>query len=162
PELQAQLDGFTELFNHQRPSSAGGELTAAERHAATPAAGPAPAPITATAEPSITITAPIVGDNGALGVGGWIVHVGTHYARRRHAFKSAVAVPHRRDRDPVIRQESRAQRTTTLLSTSPRSMRWKASSTASRVIVSDTNRSRSRRPCRCRSISIGKSRLGRQ
>lgn len=83
PELQHQLDAFTDIFNHQRPSSAGGELTAAQRHAATVAATPAPEPIILSAEPSITITAPIVGPNGTLGVGGWIIHVGAEYARRR-------------------------------------------------------------------------------
>ena len=38
--------------------------------------------------------------------------------------------------------------TTTERSTSPRSMRWNAASTSSRAIVSDTKRSRSKRPCR--------------
>ena len=83
PDLQDQLDAFSEIFNHQRPSSAGGELTAAERHAATTAATPAIEPITFTPEPSINITAPIVGINGTIGVGGWIVHVGAEHARRR-------------------------------------------------------------------------------
>ncbi len=40
------------------------------------------------------------------------------------------------------------QITTTERKTSPRSMRWKASSTWSMPMVSDTNRSRSSRPCR--------------
>ena len=50
--------------------------------------------------------------------------------------------------------------TTTERSTSPRSILWKASSTPSSAMVSDTKRSRSKRPCRYRSMSIGKSRDG--
>src|SRR5690606_22810008 len=52
--------------------------------------------------------------------------------------------------------------TTTERSTSPRCMRSKAFSTSSSPTVSVTNAARSSRPCRCRSISIGKSREGRQ
>ena len=52
--------------------------------------------------------------------------------------------------------------TTTERSTSPRSILWNASSTASRPIVSLTNCSSGSRPWRWRSMSIGKSRLGRQ
>src|ERR1700753_916369 len=54
------------------------------------------------------------------------------------------------------------QNTTTLRSTSPRSILLKAASTSPRAMVSETNLSSGRRPSRCRSISIGKSRLGRQ
>ena len=49
---------------------------------------------------------------------------------------------------PVGRDEFDGHRTTTLRSTSPRSILWNASSTSSSAIVSDTNRSRSSRPCR--------------
>ena len=52
--------------------------------------------------------------------------------------------------------------TTTLRSTSPRSIRWNASSTSPRPMVSVTKSSSGRRPCRWRSTSSGKSRLGRQ
>ena len=57
---------------------------------------------------------------------------------------------------------SRSDSTTTERSTSPRSILWNASSTSSRPISSLTNRSRSSRPWRYRSMSIGKSRDGRQ
>ena len=40
------------------------------------------------------------------------------------------------------------QSVTTERSTSPRSIRWNAASTSSSAIVSETNRSRSKRPCR--------------
>src|SRR5690606_34213399 len=51
---------------------------------------------------------------------------------------------------------------TTDRSTSPRATFEKAASTSSRPMVSDTKASRSRRPWRYRSMSIGKSRDGRQ
>ena len=82
-ELQTQLDAFAEHFNHHRRSSAGGELTAGERHAATAPATPASEPITITPAPSITITAPLVSPNGNIGVGGWVINVGMEHARRR-------------------------------------------------------------------------------
>src|SRR6185312_495447 len=54
------------------------------------------------------------------------------------------------------------QNTTTERSTSPLCILWNASSTSSRPIVSVTNFSRGSRPCRYRSMSMGKSREGRQ
>ncbi|MEY2438056.1 MAG: hypothetical protein QOF97_2892 [Acidimicrobiaceae bacterium] len=83
-ELQAQLDVFAEHYNHHRPSSAGGELTPAERHTATTAATPSPEPIVSDrAAPTITITAPLVGNNGAIAIGGWITSIGTEHAGQR-------------------------------------------------------------------------------
>src|SRR5581483_566863 len=64
--------------------------------------------------------------------------------------------------DAVCHDAFRRHRTTTDRSTSPRSILWNASSTSPRVMRSLTNRSRSSRPCRYRSTSSGKSRLGRQ
>jgi transposase InsO family protein len=82
--LQDQLDVFAEHYNTNRPSSAGGELTPSERHAATPPAQPAaqPLPLPAPA-PTITISANAVGRNGAIGIGTWITSVGTQHAGKR-------------------------------------------------------------------------------
>ena len=54
------------------------------------------------------------------------------------------------------------ENTTTERRTSPRCIFSKAASTSPMPMVSDTKASRSKRPCRYRSTSIGKSRLGRQ
>ena len=57
-DLQGQLDGFAHHFNYERRSSAGGELTPAERHHHSTAAGPSHKPIPLPAgAPKITITA---------------------------------------------------------------------------------------------------------
>jgi transposase InsO family protein len=83
-ELQDQLDGFAHHYNQQRRSSAGGDLTPAERHRATAAATPAPDPIELTEPtPTITITANTVSANGAIGIAGWTTSVGTEHAGRR-------------------------------------------------------------------------------
>lgn len=83
-QLQAQLDAFAHHYNHERPSSAGGELTAAQRHAATAAATPSPEPIASPATPAaITITAAGVSPEGIIAVGGAMTSVGTEHAGRR-------------------------------------------------------------------------------
>src|SRR5580693_2418889 len=78
----------------------------------------------------------------------WAVFPGPHQ-RRGHGARAG---PHR----------DAGHSSTTLRSTSPLSILAKASSIWSSAIVSDTNLSSGRRPARCRSTSIGKSRLGRQ
>jgi transposase InsO family protein len=84
PELQRQLDDYANEFNHRRRSSAGGELTAAERHAATPAATNAPEPLAYTPAPKLTLTDVKVGDDGTMGIAGyWRTSVGTEHAGRR-------------------------------------------------------------------------------
>src|SRR5450756_847757 len=71
--------------------------------------------------------------------------------------------PHRDPRDAGAGAGTGSvQKTTTLLSTSPCSILAKAASTSPSPIVSETNFSSGSRPSRCRSTSIGKSRLGRQ
>jgi hypothetical protein len=83
-ELQHQLDEFAAEFNDDRRSSAGGELTAAERHAATPAARPAPEPLDYTPASTLTATDAKVSKTGAIGIGGrWVTSVGTEHAGRR-------------------------------------------------------------------------------
>lgn len=84
PDLQAQLDRFAAHYNHQRRSSAGGELTPAERHQATPPARPASEPITLPIPaPTVTITSPKVQVNGTITIGTWHASVGTEHAGRR-------------------------------------------------------------------------------
>jgi transposase InsO family protein len=83
-ELQHQLDEFADEFNHHRQSSAGGELTAAERHAATPAAANAADPIDYTPAAMLSLSDVKVGNDGALGIAGyWRTSVGTEHAGRR-------------------------------------------------------------------------------
>src|SRR6185369_16325159 len=65
-------------------------------------------------------------------------------------------------RDDPLDADLAGHSTTTERSTSPWRIRSNAASTSSSPIRSLTNASRSRRPCRYRSTSIGKSRLGRQ
>lgn len=82
--LQAQLDAFAEYFNHERRSSAGGELTPSERHGAIARAAPSPLPVELAAPAAkITITGTDVGDNGTVAVGNWIIGVGVEYTGRR-------------------------------------------------------------------------------
>src|SRR3954452_23909253 len=64
--------------------------------------------------------------------------------------------------DDLLDPSGHRQNTTTLRSTSPRCIFSKASSTSLRAMVSETNSSSGKRPCRYRSMSIGKSREGRQ
>src|ERR1700759_836574 len=52
------------------------------------------------------------------------------------------------------------QNTTTLRSTSPRSILLKAASTSPRAMVSETNLSSGRRPLRCKGVYIGEAPLG--
>jgi transposase InsO family protein len=82
--LQAQLDAFALHFNVERRSSAGGELTPVERHAASAAAGPSPLPIELVAPaPKIAITSCEVGATGIVAVGNWLIGVGVEYLGRR-------------------------------------------------------------------------------
>src|SRR4051794_15752275 len=64
--------------------------------------------------------------------------------------------------DDLVDAGSHPQNTTTERSTSPRCIFSKASSTSLSAMVSLTKSSSGKRPCRYRSMSIGKSRLGRQ
>jgi transposase InsO family protein len=83
-ELQAQLDTFAAHFNNERRSSAGGDLTPTERHRAIPAATPTAEPIQLREPaPAITITAPAVAANGTIGIGTWMVSVGTEHTGKR-------------------------------------------------------------------------------
>lgn len=83
-ELQAQLDAFAHHFNHERRSSAGGDHTAAERHAATPPALPAPHPLElADTAPKVVIWAATVNTGGVITFGRWMTSVGTEHAGQR-------------------------------------------------------------------------------
>lgn len=83
-DLQHQLDNFADHYNHDRRSSAGGDLTPAERHRATRPAIPAPAPIPLPAPTAqITITATNVTTTGVITIGAWTTSVGTEHAGQR-------------------------------------------------------------------------------
>jgi len=82
-ELQTQLDVFAAHFNHDRRSSAGGELTAAERHAATAPGLPSPQPIPLAAAAKVSISAHRVHRNGTVAIADWRVSVGTEHMGRR-------------------------------------------------------------------------------
>lgn len=82
--LQAQLDEFAHHFNHQRRSSAGGEPTPAERHAAQPPAGPSPDPLPIEdRSPKVVIGTGNVLSNGSISCGKWTMSVGTEHAGKR-------------------------------------------------------------------------------
>ena len=77
-ELQAQLDAVVTYYNHQRPHRGIGNITPAERWAATP-----PAINLGIALPSPTRTAhAVVADNGVVGVGGYSIAIGSPWRGR--------------------------------------------------------------------------------
>ncbi|HJQ43447.1 MAG TPA: IS481 family transposase [Jatrophihabitantaceae bacterium] len=82
-ELQAQLDAFAAHYNHDRRSAGDDIRTPAERHAATPAATPAPDALPINASPKVTITAAGVRANGMINIADWKTSVGTEHAGRR-------------------------------------------------------------------------------
>jgi transposase InsO family protein len=77
-ELQAHLDTFVAYYNHQRPHRGIGNITPAERWAATP---PAINLGIALPSPSRTVTA-VVADNGVVGVGGYSIAIGSEWRGR--------------------------------------------------------------------------------
>jgi transposase InsO family protein len=83
-ELQNQLDVFADYYNHQRPHTAAGEMTAGERHTATEPAVPQPTPILIARPAKITITANAVQVDGTVMIASqWRTSVGTEHAGRR-------------------------------------------------------------------------------
>jgi transposase InsO family protein len=83
-ELQAQLDAYAQRYNHDRHHAAAGEMTLAERHAATSPATPSADPINLVRPARVTITAAAVGADGTMTIAGrWRTSIGTEHAGRR-------------------------------------------------------------------------------
>lgn len=78
-ELQAQLDRFVEIYNHQRPHQGIGRQIPAHRWAASPAAKPADNPLP---HPTPRHTTPTTVDNdGTVRSAGLRIHIGVEWAR---------------------------------------------------------------------------------
>lgn len=77
-ELQAQLDIFRHIYNHQRPHRGIGRRLPAEVWSTAPKTGPAQRPLGADAS---TIKATKVNRNGVLNAGGYAISVGTAHAK---------------------------------------------------------------------------------
>lgn len=80
-ELQAQLDRFCHIYNHERPHQGIGRMIPAERWEATPAAGPATESLAHPEWPPRQ-TAAVVGANGCVYVDGFIIGVGVEHQDR--------------------------------------------------------------------------------
>jgi transposase InsO family protein len=109
-ELQAQLDAFVDYYNHHRPHRGIGRVTPAQRWAATP-----PAVNLGVALPSpAQHTRTIVGGNGVLNAGRYLIGVGVTWAGQHaridhddHHF--AVFINHRLVRAGTIDPSRRYQ-----------------------------------------------------
>ena len=80
-ELQAQLDTFREIYNLERPHQGIGRAIPIERWRATPAAGPASAPLAHPDYPSEHLYGNVDGD-GVVNTHAYRIHVGTEHEGR--------------------------------------------------------------------------------